>query len=126
MDEEHPYQHLVSKEKLNAYIEKGYKQKKGIYSVEPEGPPDEIKQEVEDAKSSFGHVVAKEKERVKLIAEEENRRVMKLLRDSEEDVVCPICLEDIPAIFRPEDGPWAMNCCHVRLCRGCSEDWTAR
>ena len=126
MEKEHPYYHLVSKENLQLYIQKAEEEKKGIYSVNPEVSPHQIKYEVEVAKQMFGHFIAEEKKRIKCIADKENMRLMKLRRDDEEDAACPLCLEDIPAIYSLENHPMYMDCCGVRLCQGCSQDWEAR
>ena len=123
MDNDHPYRHLLNNENLQLYIQNGYNEGKGIYSDEPEGPPLQIKQEVKVAKEKFGRIVIEEKERSKRFAEKENRRVMELRREKEEDVACPLCLEDLPAIVPFDEVPLVMHCCGVRLCRGCSKDW---
>ena len=126
MDNKNELRHAVHKDNLQACIEEAYEEKKGIYSVEPEGPPDQIKDEVKRAKVKFANVVEEEKERIKLVADKEDRRVMKLLRENEEDVACPLCLEDLPAINNPQNPIMMMHCCGVRFCRECSEEWAAR
>ena len=113
-------------QKLQEKIQNAYEGKKGIYSIEPEGPPDQIKQEVTDAKLYFDNIIEEEKERLRLIADQENKRVMQLLKQNQEDSQCPLCLEDLPAIFPCEEMPRIMNCCGVRMCKECGEDWRAR
>lgn len=36
---------------------------------------------------------------MEFLAEDENKRVRALLRENEADITCPICLEDLPAIY---------------------------
>lgn len=122
----HAYQHLACEEKLQRYIQFCYELKKGIYSAQPERPPEYAKQEVQNAKVEFGQIISEEKQRVKLIAEKENERVINLRTKNEEDVVCPLCLEDLPAIYPPADTPTIMNCCGIKLCKHCVAEWVAR
>ena len=118
--------HRLSRENMLEYIEDARKNEVGIYNPIQEVPLDEVKLEVKDAKEEFGQYVDEERQRIKLLADEENERIMKKLREKEADVACPFCLEDIPAIFPIEETPKHMICCGARLCKKCSENWLSR
>ena len=121
-----PFDYLRSKEEVHQFIQYAYENKKGIYSVEPEGPPDQIEAEVNAGKESFGEIVFEEQERIQRIAQEENVRVMQLQKENDTDVTCPFCLEEIPAIYPPGTGPMIMGCCGARTCWNCGLRYTRK
>ena len=78
------------------------------------------------AMEEFERIVKDEEERIEAIAEKENERVVEFLRENEQDVSCPLCLEDLQAITPIEKGCTVMICCGTRLCKDCSSDWAQR
>ena len=91
-----------------------------------EASPERVKEEIETAKEGFSQIIHEEKERIKRIAEEENERVMEIARQDDFEITCPLCLEDMKLIYEPQDAPMMMNCCGVRLCRTCCDQWLDR
>ena len=121
-----PYDHLRNKEKLETYIQYAYDNKKGIYSIVPEKTLEQTQREAQGMKEEFDRVISIEKERMKIIAQEENARVMEILREKQADLTCPLCIEEMPAVFSPDQSPLMMGCCGVRICRSCTPEWASR
>ncbi len=99
--------------------------KKGIYSNLPEVPKRQLAAEAAVAKLEFSRVVEKENQRLELVAKLENERILKKLKEQDEDEVacCPLCLEDLQIIHTREK-PWnILGCCGVRICCDCSQNW---
>ena len=63
-----------------------------------------VKDEATEAIEEFGRIFKEEEERIRLIGEEVNERVMQVFRENEEDISCTLCLGDLPAIY--PIGPW--------------------
>ena len=83
---------------------------------------DQVKNEATSAIEEFGSYIKEEEERIRLIGEEENERLINVLRQKGENVSCPLCLEDIQAIA-PLHVSAVMICCGTRLCKNCGDDW---
>ena len=87
---------------------------------------DRVKIEATFAMEEFEQIVEEEEDRIRIIGEEENERVMKVLREKEEDVCCPLCLEDLPALSPKGKAPTILVCCGTCLCRDCGINWGDR
>ena len=98
----YPFEKPIDIHNIMKRIETAYENKQGIYSIVPEVPPDQIQLEVQVARQKFNLIAAQEKKRVEQVVEQENVRVMKLLKEKQADVACPFCLEDLLAIYSPE------------------------
>ena len=61
------------------------------------------KNEAARAMKEFKRTVEEEERRIKAIADKENKRLMKVLKEKQEDSACPLCLEDLPAIIPPRN-----------------------
>ena len=78
------------------------------------------------AKSQFRQVVEKEHERLKSLAEIENKRILTKLKQENEQTTCPLCLEDLPPICPMKNFPTYMPCCGVEVCMDCGNNWSKR
>jgi hypothetical protein len=83
-----------------------------------------ITTETKEAKEEFSRIAEDEKERIQEVAEKENERIMPTKRTNGTVQVCPVCLEEIPAIKSHEEhqrNGILMLCCNVRHCSNCTE-----
>ena len=90
----------------------------------------QLANEVKAAEAEFSQVIDKELKRIKFFADQENDRISELRRQNEDEVTCPICLEDIPAIVDMEGGEVmkvdSMSCCGVYSHHQCVANWLMR
>ena len=98
-------------------------QKQGIYSDESEVPPDQLIKEAKNAEEEFALVLELEHKRIKLLVDEENKRIMNLRGK----LICPLCLEDIPALSEEGDRFISFRtCCGVCCHAKCMVNWETR
>ena len=71
------------------------------------------------AKKEFQKILKAEEERIKRISEEKNNIAMEELKKANEDVTCPICLEEVPVIT--PDAQASMACCGRCLHKECAD-----
>ena len=84
------------------------------------------KNEAARAMKEFKGIVEEEERRIEAIADKENKCIMKVLREKQEEVACPLCLEDLPAIVPSDKASGVMICCGTGLCWECAENWRKR
>jgi hypothetical protein len=96
-------------------------------SEEGEVPPQVSIEKVELDETEFSHVVDKEIDRIKLLAEKENKRIMDLQQKNEAKVRrCPICLESLPTVLMEDEMLLYMKCCGVSCHPNCMIGWELR
>ena len=81
--------------------------------------------EAKNAMEKMAQLVEVEKERIAKLAEEGNKQLSPKLIEKEVNVVCPVCLEDIPPILQfemKEKEPQMMICCGKFVCMECFTD----
>jgi hypothetical protein len=108
---------------FESYIEFAAENKGGIYAPQPQVSQSTLAQEAKAAEEEFVKVIQYETERVKVLAMEENERVMALLRAKEEVLVCPICLEEVHAVCKYYEDPSILACCGTRICPSCEKEF---
>jgi hypothetical protein len=85
-----------------------------------------IKNESKEGKEEFSLIFDDENKRVQQVVEKENQRIMQEMRTNGTIKVCPLCLDEIPAIkyndkWKSESCGMTMLCCGVIHCSHCKD-----
>ena len=85
-----------------------------------------IEKESKGGREEFTRISEDENKRVQQVVEKENQRIMQEMRKDGTIKICPLCLEEIPAIKSHEElkrersGMILMMCCGVTHCNSCT------
>ena len=84
-----------------------------------------VAKESKDGKEEFSRVAEDEKKRVQQVVEKENERILQEMRENGTIQICPICLDEIPAIQnsrerKRRENAMIMMCCGVTHCNNCT------
>ena len=85
-----------------------------------------IEHESNEGREAFSRIAQDENKRVQQLADKENERILQEMRENGTIKMCPICLEEIPAIQSHEDCKrgtcsMVMTCCGVAYCTNCTD-----
>ena len=105
------------------FIDKAVRENASFYGNTVQLTPQQLKVATNTWKKNFSKIVDDEAARMKGLVKRENERLSQRLVKKEDNIVCPVCLDDLLPILSFETRhkkPHQMPCCGNYICMDCS------